>query len=283
VTVLGAPPPAGASPADIASLASEFESLREAFIVVVESTRGRIAPDGSYEDWPERLALKLLCHASTAFQLAKGTEITRNVRVVDHSSVAVLARACIDVCSLMQYTFVETMSDRELRRVRFHAWELSDLLRRQRFPEPSADAAAVLAAEKEQIEAIRKRLAGHQYFAAKAKEGELSQVLKGSQLPGWDSARLMGGAGFGASTSKFYWQHSSSHVHSGRSALLQVENAMRNGDANADLAAPLRLVMFALALFVRQFEVLFEPARTALDSRGNLSGVVDIYAAVARK
>jgi hypothetical protein len=277
------PRPAGATARDIAVLSVEFEPLREAFIVVVDSMKGQIVPEGSHEDWPERLALKLLCHASSAFQLAKGTTITRDARVIDHSSVAILARACIDDCSLMQYLFVETKADRELRHVRFDAWELSDLIRRQRFPEPEAGPAAVLAAEKEQIEAIRKRLAGHQYFAAKEKQGELGQVLKGSQLPGWDSARLMGGAGFGASTSKFYWQHSSSHVHSGRSALLQVENAMRNGDASADLAAPLRLVMFAMALFVLQFEALFEPARTALDSHGDLSAVVDMYASVARK
>ena len=250
-----------------------------------ESIRGTECPIHSSLDVAEDLALKLVLHASSAVHLTAGTPVPlpgETPVVGDHASIAILARACLDIPLLLQALLCDTRLQPDERSFRVFVWRLRDLHARRKVLNLSPKLRSQAEGELKEIEALQERLRATRTFQGLS-DPDTKQALLNGKRSIFDIVGLGGVAdrcGYGVAVMSWRRQLNS-HVHSGPSSVAHIRAPGSLGVRAQDMSAPMWSIAMALAVFAEGFSGLFREAQDMFNRDEAALRLVRLYCELA--
>lgn len=205
----------------------ELIELLNILAKVIDANKDEESKEGLRALDTEGLALKFFGHAVSTLYLHRGLNVPGLVipiaNVPDPLSVDVLVRAALETFLVFYYIFIESSDKNEID-LRYRAWELAGLYKRQTFPAYLEENIEKLQKEQIWIEQLKEKIKTNPIFMSyeeKKKNNFFKQLEKGYwRYKGW--AKIALSAGFSKLNSEIIYSFLCEHVHSGNISATQV-------------------------------------------------------------
>jgi len=247
----------------------QCRELHALVLEMVDAPGGAPIPAGmEWQNDRQTLSAKFVSHLHTIMAIHEGSTMSVGgmaVRLVDHGSVKVLARAVLENFIVFACLFGDP--DPEICRFRHMAWKLGGLHDRQAMSASTAANKAKIAVERAQIDALFSAVKQHPHFATLSKGEQKALASKGDWKTGRSWQTLAKEAGLSEGYFRNIYNYLCGYSHSSYAAALQVGQA-RDLGAQAGLSSSMFGVLcLCMARFAVIYASLFPQAREVLDRR----------------
>jgi len=230
--------------------ASNYLPLLSLAFQVGQSIKGLLTRDPRWPDC-QQLALKLCMHSASIYSLRRGTRIPLpeagvNTEFYDLTSVAVLARACLDTFLKLFHVFFAPTDDDDFE-FRYTSWKLAGEVVREGYVPTDPSLLEPYNVSQENIRHLRSRLESTREFGVLT-DHQKKQVLRGKGEPRWSA--IAREAGFGEETIRRWRAYHSGHVHADGLSGSQVVGSP-SGDSQIEyIEREMGFVMIVLSKFI---------------------------------
>lgn len=192
----------------------DLVALVELLAGVSEECQRSLPPGDDPRYWALGFGFKLAHHAASALTLLReGTSLTGDGRMLDRTSLCVLARAGWETFLLFYHVFIDANSDDE-RELRWLRWSIESPRERQRYETLLPGQGEQLALERDEIRRREDRIRGNSAFLAMDSKKQKMFLREGGRWrPGW---RAIGeGAGLAKIYRDDHYSYLCDHAHTG--------------------------------------------------------------------
>ncbi|SDI70190.1 hypothetical protein SAMN04487926_12235 [Paraburkholderia steynii] len=250
------------------NIETDFDVLLQLTARIIEAQAGRaIAPGEEWKNDAQVLAHKLFKQAHSARRLLAPGAILMpdgsSVDAIDHTSVIILARACIEGFITLHWIFQNENDD--LRRFRHKLWKLGGLLDRAKLHPATDEAREKAQSAQAQATRLIEEIRGSALLSMYS-EKQIQNVLKGKWREGWQWRTEAIRAGFHPKYFDNVYSHYSGYAHSNWISTMQIREAV-DLEAQYRLGrAAIQVIVHILAKFVHFYVMLFDTASSAFET-----------------
>lgn len=256
---------------DVDFIYEDYKTILKLYTEIISVIEELILPDEEVRHL-RGFSRKLCFHASSAFELAKGTEIrglSFSVKIYDFSSIVVLTRSALECYSSLHYYFFEPITPEE-NEFRFILSAYNGLSSRKNVEPLSNEAAAQLKRDTLELQNLWNQIQKIAIFQSMP-AGQQGQVEKGKFFT--NKTGMIALTNYSEKTKKILYSYLSDFTHTGYISLLQIEQndtiekqkrMMETGLIH--LGIIMALAIFDLAKKYSQVQALLDkfPGETAL-------------------
>ena len=210
------------------NLDSGLNDMLLLFARMIDSETGKKIISG--EDWKndgQVLAIKIFRHIATAQQISAGLNVEFSglpkISHIDHSSVAVVVRAAIEVYLTFNYVF--SGADVELSKYRHKLWRRSGLIDRSKMLANTEESRKVLEAEKQMADHLFEEIVASPYYA-KSNRDDRKIINNGGWKPQGGLYSVSAHADMHERYFSDIYNHLSGHAHCSFISAIQIRDAV---------------------------------------------------------
>ncbi|SEH84829.1 hypothetical protein [Pseudomonas asplenii] len=233
----------------------------------VQSESGiKIQPGEGWKNDAQVLAVKFFRHVTSIQQISAGTSFDFGDHAfvhIDHSSIAVLARASIE--TLLAFKYIFTNDDIDLCIFRHKLWILSGLNDRGKITAKSDKSKAVLNREAESIKLLKEQITQSPFYFNANRETR-KEIDNCSWKPKGGAYVISGHVDIHQKYFSDIYNHLSGHAHASYISALQTRDAQSQQDQQMLAGAARQILCMALAHFLLSYSKLFPNALKLLQS-----------------
>lgn len=258
----------------------DFETLIALMAGMINAPGGAsLSADTAFRYDVETLSLKLfkqLCSARSLLDLqCYEVDDLGQIDFIDHSSVTILVRACIETYITMHWIFGN--ENHEHQRFRHTVWMLGGLQDRTRVHPTTEGARRKIAESRLQVNELIATIEASPYRSEYTPK-ELKEIRKGRWRTGWNWADAAARAGFNRKYFENVYGHFCGYAHSSYISTLQIGQARDRATQQALGQTTLQAALVVMAHFVHLHSGLFEESKAVFESAiGSMSIVQRWY------
>ncbi|WP_271007051.1 DUF5677 domain-containing protein [Pseudomonas aeruginosa] len=246
----------------------DFDTLIELMAQMIQAQAGlSIQPGDEWINDAQVLATKLFKQLCSSRMLLSTTEFLthdgQHLAFVDHSSVTILTRSCIESYIVLHWIFQN--EDQSLRKFRHGVWKLAGLMDRLDLHPTSEEARVKIADTRMQAGQLLSEVEAsphlQQYTPKQAKK-----LLKGDWRVDWSWTDEAVRAGFSKKYFENVYGHFCGYAHSSYISSMQICQAQEISQQYALGKASLQAGVNVMARFIKFYSELFPTAKSAFDS-----------------
>ncbi|HBO3957639.1 DUF5677 domain-containing protein [Pseudomonas aeruginosa] len=248
------------------NILGDFDILLSLMVRMVQAQAGNDIPPG--DEWindAQVLANKLFMQLCSARSLLNATEVTladgQGASFLDHSSVSILARACLE--SYIVFHWIFQSDDRELRRFRHSIWRLGGLLDRVGTHPSTEDSRRKVAQTILEADELRTEIEASPYLSRSYTSKQCRKVLDGDWRIGWSWTDGAVQAGFNRKFFENVYGHLCGYAHSSFISTLQIRQAKGIGEQYMLGEAAFQICLHVIARFIHLHKSLFPASEAA--------------------
>lgn len=247
----------------------DFNILLSLMAQMIESQAGiEITPGDEWTNDAQVLSNKLFMQLCSARSLLNATEIRladgRGSSFIDHSSVTILARACLE--SYIVFHWIFQSEDWKLRRFRHSVWKLGGLMDRIGTHPSTEDSRQKVSQAVVEAEELRAEIEASPYLSRSYTAKQCKKVLEGDWRIGWSWTEGAVQAGFNRKFFENVYGHLCGYAHSSFISTLQIRQA-RDVEVQYMLGeAAFQVCLHVIARFIHLHKSLFAASEVAFSS-----------------
>lgn len=236
------------------------------FVRLVESENGKkVVPGEEWKNDGQVLAVKIFRHIATAQQISAGINFNLpglpQFSHVDHSSVAVVVRAAIEVYLTFRYVFA--CDDVGLSQYRHKLWVRSGLMDRSKMLANTEESQAVLAKEKLIIDQLGKEIFASPHYTASNRE-DRKIISNGGWKPQGGLYSVSAHADFHQVYFSDIYNHLSGHAHCSFISAIQIRDASSIEDQQMLAGGSRQILCMIVSHFMFSYIRLFPASKEVL-------------------
>lgn len=244
----------------------DFRTMLDLMMVMIDKVANTPIPKG--EGWmndAQILATKLFKQACSINVLLNTTRVQmqdgRAITFIDHASVTILSRACIETFIVFHWIFQS--QDAALRKFRHGVWRLGGLMDRLSLHPSTDQARAVIKRTRTQVAELLPELEFSPYLQAYTPK-QAARLLKGDWRIDWSWTDEAVRAGFHKQYFENVYGHFCGYAHSTYISSMQIGQAQSEGEQRMLGNAALQACVHVMAHFIKHHAELFPPAKEVL-------------------
>jgi hypothetical protein len=246
----------------------DFDILIELFAVMIEAQRELpLSPSEAWMNDAQVLAIKLFKQSCSARMMANPTYLDfgggSSIEFIDHASVTILARACLETYVAFHWVFERP--EPSLRKFRHSVWRLGGLTDRLKLHPSTQEGRDVLSLTRSQADELKAELESSEHLLRYSPK-HARRLLAGDWRVGWSWGSEAVRAGFHEKYIQNVYSHFCGYAHSSYISTIQMGQAHSLIDQDRLASAPLQVCVHVLARAIITYGQLFPGGAAAFEA-----------------
>ncbi|HYD61692.1 MAG TPA: DUF5677 domain-containing protein [Noviherbaspirillum sp.] len=265
---------------------ADFSRLLATFATLIDIPAGQPIPPGeAWKNDAQVLLIKIYRHLESIRMLFQGVTTTVHDKThppyVDHSSIAVLARAAFE--SYMLFHFIFCAPTEVARTLRYRVWKYAGLKSRQELHGPVTRSAVwdrVLERDRRTLLTLEQEIRADHLFQQYSTERQEKILRQGDVKLGEKWMTLAEASGMPRKYAHDMYNHFCNYAHAGHISILQIRDASRAGDHQRLATGAISFCALLMSQVIANYARLFPDVAQAIEHDGEAAAMVERWQAL---